>query len=80
MQVNHDQKETRPAIGTLGLEAADQELVSTRIELADSRSETRHLEDQLLQYLLVNFNRLLDEHCSDMSRIRVSECLAQCIM
>ncbi len=41
------------AIEALDLKAAEEELVTTRIELADSRSEKKRLDDQLLQYLQV---------------------------
>ncbi|KAK9833130.1 hypothetical protein WJX74_008020 [Apatococcus lobatus] len=45
--ISHD----RPAVEALGLQAAQQELVSTRIELAASKSEQSRLDDQLVRYL-----------------------------
>ncbi|KAK9864877.1 hypothetical protein WJX84_008429 [Apatococcus fuscideae] len=41
----------RPAVDSLGLEAAGQELSSCRVELAASRAEEKRLADQHLMYL-----------------------------
>ena len=43
----------RPAVDSLGLEAAGQELSSCRVELAASRAEEKRLADQHLMYLQV---------------------------